>query len=162
GLVDPSTVTQVNNSAAGVGVFVDLAGGGKAKVNADGSVTFDPDGDFSHLSLGQTATTSFTYQVKDSAGLTDTATPTITVTGVNRPPVADAVSVSAAEDPAGRIAITLSGTDADIGDTIARFNLATLPLNGQLFAAETGGLALAAGAAITASGNSAIVYFQPN
>ncbi|HYB96876.1 MAG TPA: Ig-like domain-containing protein, partial [Vicinamibacterales bacterium] len=58
---------------------------------------------------------SFTYKAND--GLTDsnTATMTITVTGVNDAPVANAQSVSTNEDTAK--AITLAGTDVD-GDAL--------------------------------------------
>ena len=46
GLVDPSTVTVVNGSPGNVGLWIDLAGGGRALIDTDGSVKFDPDGDF--------------------------------------------------------------------------------------------------------------------
>src|SRR6185295_12940886 len=84
---------------------------------------------------------------------------TINVAPVNDAPTANATSASGSEDPASRIAITLSGSDID-GDAVS-FTLASLPGHGQLFAAPAGGSALAVNAVIAASGNSATVYFQP-
>ena len=84
----------------------------------------------------------------------------VELTVPNNPPVASAVSTSGSEDGA-RVAITLGGSDPDAGDAVDSFTLATLPSNGQLFAASTGGSALTAGAVIPASLNAATIYFQP-
>jgi len=83
---------------------------------------------------------------------------TINVAGVNDTPTANATSASGAEDAAPRIAITLSGADAD-GDSL-NFALASLAGHGQLFLTAVGGSALAVNDAIPGSGNSATVYFQ--
>ena len=40
----------------------------------DGSFTYDPNGQFESLAVGETATDSFTYTVSDGNGGTDTAT----------------------------------------------------------------------------------------
>jgi hypothetical protein len=84
----------------------------------------------------------------------------------NSPPVAGATAGSGAED-GGRIAITLTGSDADLADVVQRFNLATQPGHGQVFAASSGGAALTSGDFIAATGNgaggyTATVYYQPN
>lgn len=84
---------------------------------------------------------------------------TINVAPVNDAPTANNTSASGAEDPSPRIAVTLSGADVD-GDALS-FVLGSLPAHGQLFAAPSGGAALAANAVIPAIGNSATVYFQP-
>jgi hypothetical protein len=79
-------------------------------------------------------------------------------------PVANNTAGSGAEDATvpARIAITLSGTDADGAGTIAQFLIQSAATNGQLFDASTGGTLLGAGSAVTASGDQAIVYFQPD
>ncbi|MEO1058885.1 MAG: vWA domain-containing protein, partial [Actinomycetota bacterium] len=59
-----ATLVAVEGAAANIGQFVDLAGGGRAKVNADGTVDFDADGDFDSLAFNETAQTSFTYTVE--------------------------------------------------------------------------------------------------
>ncbi|MFP1683150.1 Ig-like domain-containing protein [Alloalcanivorax sp. C16-1] len=85
---DDLTVSQVNGEAGDVGEAVDGSHGGRFTLNEDGSYSFDPDGDFDDLAVGETRTTSIEYQVSDGEGGFDTATLTITVTGVNDAPVA--------------------------------------------------------------------------
>jgi VCBS repeat-containing protein len=73
------TVTEVLGSAGNVGVWVDVANGGKFIIYSDGRWSFDPDGDFSALTGDQTATTSVTYHVSDGVA-EDEGTVTVTVT----------------------------------------------------------------------------------
>jgi len=49
-------------------------------------VAYDPAGAFDHLAPGQEATDTFSYTVDDGHGGTDTATVTVTITGVNDAP----------------------------------------------------------------------------
>ena len=51
--------------------------------NGDGTFTYDPNGQFESLAVGETATDSFTYTISDGNGGTDTATVTITITGLD-------------------------------------------------------------------------------
>ena len=85
---------------------------------------------------------------------------------LDTPSVANATSGSGVEDTPTRIAITLSGSDVDVGDAVDSFTIAGLALHGQLFAASSGGSALAAGASIAATGPgpsyTAVVYYQPD
>ena len=74
---DGLTVTDVDDSALQ----------GTLTWAADGSFTYDPAGQFEGLDDGETATETFTYTVWDGT-TADTATVTITVTGVDDPPVA--------------------------------------------------------------------------
>jgi len=53
--------------------------------SADGSFTYDPNGQFEYLSAGNSTTDTFTYTVSDGHGGTDTATVTITISGVDDP-----------------------------------------------------------------------------
>lgn len=62
-------------------------GGGIVSINADGSFSYDPNGQFDHLETGESIADTFTYTVSDSSGATDTATATITVNGVSDGPV---------------------------------------------------------------------------
>jgi len=89
--------------------------------NADGSFTYDPDGQFEYLLTGNSTTDSFTYAVSDGNGGTDTATVTITINGVNDPPVA--VSDFAITDEDTPVTVAASGvlnndSDPDVGDTL--------------------------------------------
>ena len=56
--------------------------------NGDGTFSYDPNGQFESLAVGETAEDTFTYTVTDGNGGTDTATVTVTVTGENDAPVA--------------------------------------------------------------------------
>ncbi|MQG87358.1 MAG: tandem-95 repeat protein [SAR202 cluster bacterium] len=85
--VDTLTYTIVTNLDAGEGTVVN---------NDDGTFTFDPGADFQELAEGQTLDVSFTYKATDQHGAdSNTATVTITVTGVNDDPtaIADAITV---------------------------------------------------------------------
>ena len=84
---DPLTVSPVNGSPLAVGNQIMLASGALLTLNADGSYDYDPNGAFDGISLGQTGTDSFTYQVSDGQGGVATATVTITVHGENDAPV---------------------------------------------------------------------------
>jgi len=63
---------------------------GRVTLNADGSVTYDPNGQFEHLAVGETATETFSYTVADQHGATSTATAEVLIHGVNDAPVANA------------------------------------------------------------------------
>ncbi|GAA4649511.1 hypothetical protein GCM10023116_17850 [Kistimonas scapharcae] len=60
--------------------------GGFFVINADGSYQFDPVGDFSYLSKGESAETAVIYTISDSQGLNAQASLTITVTMGDKPP----------------------------------------------------------------------------
>ena len=95
---NPLTVTEVESNAANVGVQFALASGALLTVNADGTFSYDPNGAFDTLSLGDSTTDTFTYQIGDGNGAFDTATVTITITGVNDCAVAVDDALSTDED----------------------------------------------------------------
>jgi VCBS repeat-containing protein len=105
---DTLTVTAVNTSGT-VGAV--------NAWNADGSFTYNPNGQFEYLQAGGSAADSFTYTVSDGNGGTDTATVTITINGVNDPPVA--VNDSAVTDEGTPVIIDVLNNDSDVdGDTL--------------------------------------------
>ncbi len=156
------TVTEVNGVAANVGTQITLASGALLTVNANGSYDYNPNGHFNYLAAGQTATDSFTYQVSDGQGGFATSTDTIKITGLNDAPVANAVSTSGAENSAS-IPITLTGSVVDVGDTIANFSIVALPpaTEGVLYSNAALTIPVSINTAITASGNTATIYFVP-
>ncbi|MGR9046412.1 MAG: Ig-like domain-containing protein, partial [Gammaproteobacteria bacterium] len=79
---------------------------GTATINADGTVTYTPDPNF-------TGADTFTYTVCDSDGLCDTATVTVAVAALNDPPVAVDDYVSTDEDTAKLIDAVANDTDVD-------------------------------------------------
>ncbi len=94
---------------------------GVVTVSGAGLVTYDPAGRFDWLAAGETATDSFGYTIDDGSGGTDTATVTVTVTGVNDTPTALADTLSADEDNAITFAastLLANDTDPDATDTL--------------------------------------------
>jgi len=89
--------------------------------SVDGSFTYDPDGQFEYLQAGNSTTDSFTYTVTDDYGITDTATVTITINGVNDAPTDISLdNSSVAENQYYGTAVgDFSTTDPDTGDTFA-------------------------------------------
>ncbi len=91
---DPDTpaanlfVAAVNGSGANVGVQITLSSGALLTLNANGSYTYDPNGVFDYLAVGETTTDNFTYTVSDGVGGSSIGPVTITITGVNDPPTA--------------------------------------------------------------------------
>ncbi|NET36768.1 MAG: hypothetical protein F6K19_32860, partial [Cyanothece sp. SIO1E1] len=86
---DSFTVTAVNGIAADVGNLVTLTSGALLTLNADGTFSYDPNGQFENLNDGDIATDSFTYTIGDSSGGTDSATVNIIVDGVTDNSVPD-------------------------------------------------------------------------
>lgn len=63
-------------------VFTDTAGTkGTVTYNGDGTYSYDPNGQFDNLGVGETATDSFTYYISDNRDGFTHATVTITITG---------------------------------------------------------------------------------
>ncbi len=84
--------------------------------NGDGTFTYNSNGAFNSLAVGEEATDSFTYTVDDGNGGTDTATVTLNFTGENDAVVVNPISGSVFEDGP---ALTLAAdfTDPDLSDT---------------------------------------------
>jgi VCBS repeat-containing protein len=107
-------------------VSVDATGTVGAISIVDGKVSYDPGAHFQSLGAGATATDTFSYTMKDSAGALSTASVTLTITGVNDAPVALADAGNATEDGAAVIVDVLANdTDVDAGDTQTLVSLNT-------------------------------------
>lgn len=89
-------VAEVNGDTGNVGngTTITEQGGtreGTLTVAADGSFTFNPGGDFDSLAAGESSTVAFTYKATDGSAtnpLSNEATVTITVNGLNDAPAA--------------------------------------------------------------------------
>jgi large repetitive protein len=96
-------------------------GHGTLVFNSNGSFTYTP-------AAGYNGTDSFTYKANDGTVDSNAATVTLTVSPVNRAPVANSQSVTTAEDTAK--VITLTGSDAE-GSPLT-FSIVTGPAHGAL------------------------------
>uniref|UniRef100_UPI0031E3EFB4 cadherin-like domain-containing protein n=1 Tax=Inquilinus sp. TaxID=1932117 RepID=UPI0031E3EFB4 len=94
---------------------------GTVSINGAGNVVYDPGSAFQSLAAGATATDTFAYTMRDSAGAQSTATVTMTITGVNDAPTAGTVAdQSTSEDTPLTVAkalILAAASDVD-GDTL--------------------------------------------
>jgi VCBS repeat-containing protein len=80
--------SDVEGDAVAVSGVDDSATSGTVVNNGDGTFDYDPAGAFNDLGAGETASDAFAYTISDGHGGFDTATVTITVTGVNDGPTA--------------------------------------------------------------------------
>ena len=133
-LNDMPEVSTINGVSVGHGLTltatVTLDSGALASLNGDGTIEYDPNGQFETLAPGQTATDSFTYTIDDGNGGSDTATVTITVDGVNDDPVAGDDAVETREDLPVTFDVTWNDTDIDDGDSIRVMSVDTAGLMG--------------------------------
>ncbi len=88
--------------------------------NADGTWAFDPAGNFDGLDTGESATVSFQYKANDGQADSNTSTVTITINGVNDPPVTTDDSATTNEDTSVNGTVVDNTTDPD--DNPAAFN----------------------------------------
>jgi len=107
--------------------------GASVSMSADGSYSYDPTGlaVFQELAVGETLVDVFTYTLSDSQGVTDTATVSVTVAGVNDDPSADGDTGATDEDTAlnvGAPGVLLNDDDTDASDalTVSDFDAASL------------------------------------
>ena len=79
------TIIEVGGAKTGVGTGVKGSTGGLFTIDANGAWKFDPGKDFANVPNDQHRTTSVVYTISDG-GLSDTATLTVRVTGINDAP----------------------------------------------------------------------------
>ncbi len=86
-------------------------------VDGNGVMTFDPGADFQAMGVGDIDQFSFTYDITDGNGGTDSATATVTINGVNDGPTAMDDATSIDEDTPVTLALLVNDTDPD-NDTL--------------------------------------------
>ena len=120
-------------SETNLGIVMNGRDGGKFRVNADGSWSFDPGTDFDDLKPGQTRETRVYYTVSDGNGGTASNRLGVTVTGKNDAPraILDTYSTSEntpltlANNQAGGANVLLNDIDLD-GDTLSVSRVGTI------------------------------------
>ena len=114
---DTLTVTAVNTS----GTL------GSVSINPDGTIHYDPNGQFNSLSKGQTATDTFGYTVSDGFGTTS-ATVTVTINGVNDPPVISNIETTPLSYRRQSAAVTITSSLTISDDDAADLSGATVSI----------------------------------
>ena len=99
---------------------IDVTGlSGAATLNADGTISYNPNGAFDALGEGETGTDTLTYTLTDEFGATSTGTVTITITGAagsnTAPTVTPEVGGVPENSPAGTVVAVLSVAGATGG-----------------------------------------------
>ena len=166
--IDNTTASLVVSGAvAGAGAGTQGAGVGTSLTGALGHLTLNSDGSYTYvadkadsLATGVTATDTFTYTVKDPAGLvSNTTTLTITVTGTDDAPVAVA-DVGAVTEDATLTTTALTGVvqGAPGADTDVDNATTSLVVSG----AVAGAGAVTQGAGVGASLNGALGHLTLN
>ncbi|MEA3002846.1 MAG: hypothetical protein QOH81_1634 [Sphingomonadales bacterium] len=93
---------------------------GKGSATIVGSqVQFDPGTDFDHLAAGAIETVVLSYTMQDEHGAQSSSTVTVTVTGTNDAPVANADTAATTENAPVTIDVLANDTDVDAGTTLS-------------------------------------------
>ena len=164
---DSLMVTQVNGNSTDVDSPITLASGALLTQNSDGTFSYDPNGQFESLAVGETASESYTYTVSDGIE-SDTATVTVTINGVNDTPAADDDARTTTED-ADLDAADADGTaTGDANDDGVLVNDADVDGDGLMVdevegaGANVGGaITLTSGAVLTVDADGTFIY-APN
>jgi VCBS repeat-containing protein len=142
---------------------------GSVSINVNDTVHYDPNGQFQTLVAGQTALDSFTYSVSDGYS-TATGTVTITIAGVNDPPVVANVEPGALSYTAQTSAVAVTSTLTINDDDDATLSGATVSITSGFAAANdtlgfvnqngiTGSYDTSTGV-LTLSGNASLADYQ--
>ncbi|MEC4766718.1 DUF4214 domain-containing protein [Halomonas sp. CUBES01] len=127
-------VVAVNGNADGVASAVAGDNGGLFTVADDGSVRFDPNGDFDALATGDSETTGVMLTIRDAAGNTNTSTLSVQVTGANTAPtltIGSAPTVNTGRTTTLDTTL-LNGTDPDDDVADLTYILDSVPGSGTL------------------------------
>ena len=114
---------------------------------ANNGVYYTPGAAFAYLSQGETATDSFTYTISDGHGGTSTATDTVTITGVNAPPVAKADTAATTASAPVQISLLANDTDVNRDDTLSVTAITTANTQGSVALSANGVVTYTPGAA---------------
>jgi large repetitive protein len=115
---DVLTVDTVNGADTNVGVPVS-GDFGTVEIAADGSYSYALDNSLAAVQAlddGEQLTDTFTYEATDGTAASNTATLTVTITGVNDPPVANDDTAAIAEDAVAAVTGNLLTNDTDAED----------------------------------------------
>jgi VCBS repeat-containing protein len=113
---------------------VDTAGTVGSVTNNGSDVTYDPNGGFESLGVGVMATDTFKYTIADGQGGADTATVTVTVTGLNDDPTSLNDNGGSTDQAATFTTanVLVNDSDPDTSDTLSVTGFNTSGTTGQV------------------------------
>ena len=106
--------TDLENDPLSIDSFDATSTTGSVILNLDDTFTYDPDGNFNNLAVGDQAFDTFEYTVTDGKGGFASTTVTVTINGLNDAP--NAVSDEGATDEDTQTTINVLGNDTDADD----------------------------------------------
>ncbi|WP_189587186.1 putative Ig domain-containing protein, partial [Litorimonas cladophorae] len=118
---DVLSVSEVNGDVANVGAAIAGSSGGLFTIDANGDISFDPNGEYEGLDVGESATSTVSYQISDGEGGFDTAIVTATIQGANDVPVVTGtLTGQSGTDSAALLPFDASTVFSDVdGETLA-------------------------------------------
>ncbi|MBD2517723.1 FG-GAP repeat protein, partial [Nostoc sp. FACHB-973] len=122
------TVSAIDGKTVVVGTAITLSSGALVTLNADGSLTYDPNASFDVLAVGEGGTDSFTYTTSNGRW-TNIASVNLTINGVNDAP--KVISVFNLSTLNGSNGFIINGIDA--GDRSGRSVSSAGDINGDGF-----------------------------
>jgi hypothetical protein len=127
GLTDVGTL-DTHTAVAASGAVV---GGGLYTLTEDGSLTFDPNGEYEYLSVGQSVTRTISFSIVDDDGGTSIETVFVTVNGVNDAPTANPDTNSTTEHAPVTTVVLSNDSDVDQSDVriLTTFSIASMTFN---------------------------------
>lgn len=158
---DVLRVTEVDGQAVGTsGVSIAGADGGTLFVSELGGYTFNPNGDFEFLSVGDTAETTFSFRIEDSFGGFVEQDITFQVAGANDAPEVNAINVATDEDTAvtGNILVDGAASDIDQNDVLAVTRILADGINDGALNGSLRVFTLDSGAQLTVSPDGSYTY----
>jgi CshA-type fibril repeat protein/VCBS repeat-containing protein len=137
-----------------VGVPITIPSGALVVLQADGTVDYHPNGQFTHLRASETALDTFTYQISDGQGGTSLATVSVTINGINDSPDAINDQINVSEDGLATLDLRTNDLEPE-GDT-----LTVNQING-ITITPGNTVTLPSGASVTLNANGTVTY-HPN
>ena len=108
---DMIEVTEINGVSIMPGETMSLPSGARVTLNSDGTVTYDPNGQYEDLQPGQSALDTFLYTISDGNGGTSVAETVIMINGENDSPNAQNDSIQTNIDTP--VIVNVLGNDVD-------------------------------------------------
>ncbi len=140
-LANDTDVDLPNDQLAAVPAVIKSAAGADVRINADGSIVYDPSlvAAIQQLTTGQNIQDTFVYRIVDSSGDESIpATVTINVAGVNDAPTAVNDSYSVGVGQSQFLDVLSNDVDVDSSIDAASISISSLPAFGTVVVNQTG------------------------
>lgn len=129
---DTLSVVVINGTAVAPNSTVTLPSGAIVTLFANGTVGYDPNGQFDSLDAGESAADSFTYVISDGNGGSDVATVNLTINGTEDATVTAPDAATTDEETPVIIDVLANDVDPDTADNPLTISGVTQPPKGSV------------------------------